>query len=187
MWRFLMHGDQNHNNSIKGSPELTLLRLWETSLKYVKTKVETKVEQSGTWLKASAEAAAKMVRTVVQHRPTQSTTSPLPITNPTPALSQPLDHPSSHPKHWFLVKNLRYCIGNKTWHIPSLPYSSRLTIPNPNPRTISPDQTGFPLGTWWEHIGNKGKNKKSLFPPHPLKKKEPGLFSKEFVTVFGPG
>jgi hypothetical protein len=47
-----MDGDQNHNNRIKGSPELTLLRLWETSLKYVKTKVETKVEQSGTWLKA---------------------------------------------------------------------------------------------------------------------------------------
>jgi hypothetical protein len=186
MWRFLMHGDQNHNNSIKGSPELTLLRLWETSPKYVKTKVETKIEQSGTWLKASAEAAAKMVRTVVQHRPTESTTSPLPITNPIPALSQPPDHPSSHPKQWFLVKNLRYRIGNKTWHIPSSPYSSRLRIPNPNPRTISPDQTGFPLGTWWEHIGNKGKNKKSL-SPHPLKKKEPGLFSKEFVTVFGPG
>jgi hypothetical protein len=61
-----MHGDQNHNNSIKGSLELTLLRLLETSLKYVKPKVETKVEQSGTWLKALAEAAAKMVPMVVQ-------------------------------------------------------------------------------------------------------------------------
>ncbi len=66
MWQFFMHGDQNHNNSIKGSLELTLLRLLETSLKYVKPKVETKVEQSGTWLKALAEAAAKMVPMVVQ-------------------------------------------------------------------------------------------------------------------------
>jgi hypothetical protein len=53
----------------------------ETSLKYVKPKVETKVEQSGTWLKALAEAAAKMVPMVVQHRPTQSSTSPLPSAN----------------------------------------------------------------------------------------------------------
>jgi hypothetical protein len=58
--------------------------------------------------------------------------------------------------------------------------------PNPNPRTISPDPLGFPLGTSWAHIGNKGKNKKSL-STHPLEKKKPGVFSKEFVTIFGLG
>jgi hypothetical protein len=39
------------------------------------------------------------------------------------------------------------------------------------------------MGAHWE----QGKKQKIPLPPHPLKKKEPGLFSKEFVTVFGPG
>jgi hypothetical protein len=58
--------------------------------------------------------------------------------------------------------------------------------PNPNPRTISPDPTrvsfGNMMGAHWE----QGKKQKSL-STHPLKKKKPGLFSKEFVTIFGLG
>jgi hypothetical protein len=142
-----MHGDQNHNNSIKGSLELTLLRLLETSLKYVKPKVETKVEQSGTWLKALAEASAKMVPMVVQHRPTQSTTSPLPITNPTPAVVTTTRLPIQSPQTMIPCEEFEVLHWQQNMTHSFLAILFKAGNPNPNPRTISPDPNWFPLGT----------------------------------------
>jgi len=135
----------------------------------VKPKVETKVEQSGTWLKALAEAAAKMVPMVVRHRPTQSTTSPLPITNPTPAVVTTTRLPIQSPQTMIPCEEFEVLHWQQNM-TPSLPYSSSLAI-----QTLTLEQyLRIHLGFLWEHdghtLGTREKTKNPS-PPTPWRRK----------------
>jgi len=98
----------------------------ETTLKYVKLKVETKVEQNGTWLTTLVEVVANMVLMVVQHKPTQSTIFPFRITNPTPTIVTTNKMPTQSPPKKIPHEEFEVLHWQQNTTHSSLPYSSRL-------------------------------------------------------------